>query len=369
MVNKVKISKLPLENIDWEPIVTVLGEANRQLARFDGTLRGIPSPQVLLSPLTTREAVLSSRIEGTQASLGEVLEFEAEQGKSDQEPETEREKDIQEIINYRRAMDHAVEELENRPISLNLIKRLHFILLDSVRGQNKARGEFRKEQNWFGPPGCSIEEATYIPPDWQKAHELMENLEKYIHEDDKDVLVQLAVVHAQFELIHPFWDGNGRVGRMLVPLHLYEKGILSRPMFYVSAYLEANREEYYDRLLNISEKGDWSGWIKFFLSAVREQANENTGKAQEVISLYDAMKTKIVDLTGSKYSIQILDAIFSHPFFTTPLIVQWSGVPKSSVSRIFKTLRENGVLETVREGKGRSPTIMTFPELIEIIEN
>jgi Fic family protein len=244
--------KLPTKSLDWSLLVRFVGQANSALARFDGILQGIVNPNVLLSPLTTQEAVLSSKIEGTQATLEEVLEYEAaprEDGKSE---------DIHEILNYRRAMRMAVDSLKDRPISLNLLKEIQFLLLDSVRGKDKGRGEFRTSQNWIGRPGCKMEEASYVPPPPLQVMEFLDNLEKYVRFDEEDRLVQMAIIHAQFEIIHPFLDGNGRVGRILVPLFLFEKGQLSSPMFYLSTYLEAHREVYYDRLQAISRDGDWT---------------------------------------------------------------------------------------------------------------
>ena len=256
--------KLPISNLSWDRFISKIGEANRNLARYDGTLSAMINPGLLLSPLTTQEAVLSSRIEGTQATLEEVMELEA--GTEKKSPETEREKDVQEIVNYRKALNVATEEMESRPMNLNLIKKIHSVLLNSVRGQYKRRGEYRNKQNWIGSPAGSMEDAKYVPPAPNQIEELMSNLESYIHGEEKDPLVQLAIVHAQFELIHPFLDGNGRVGRILVPLFLNEKEILHEPMFYLSSYLEKNRGEYYARSENISKEDDWEGWINFFLA-------------------------------------------------------------------------------------------------------
>ena len=252
---------LPLQNIDWVKFVNLIGKANAELARYDGILQGIINPHVLLSPLTTKEAVLSSRIEGTQASLVEVFEFEASKQADIQ---TEKQKDIQEIINYRKSMGIAVNWLAKKPITINMIKEVHSILLDSVRGKDKGRGRFRTVQNWIGRPGTSIEQAEYVPPEPMRIMEFLSNFEKYIHYEEKDILVQLAIVHAQFEIIHPFVDGNGRVGRILIPLFLYEKRLLSLPMFYISEYFETNRDEYYDRLKAITSEKRWEEWIEFF---------------------------------------------------------------------------------------------------------
>lgn len=210
--------RLPIERLDWKPFIRFIGPANAALARYDGILQAILNPHILLSPLTTQEAVLSSQIEGTQATIEEVFKFE---GASEAPKEESRRQDITEIMNYRKAMQYALEELKRKPINLNLLHRLHFILLDSVWGQNKARGEFRKIQNWIGKAGFSMEQAIYIPPEQSKVLDYMSNLEKYIHYDEEERLVQLAIIHAQFEIIHPYCDGNGRLGRMLIPLFLF----------------------------------------------------------------------------------------------------------------------------------------------------
>lgn len=358
--------KLPISNLNWETFISKIGEANRNLARYDGTLSAMINPGLLLSPLTTQEAVLSSRIEGTQATLEEVLELEAEAEKKF--PETEREKDVQEIVNYRQALKVATTEMQNRPMSLNMIKKIHSVLLNSVRGQYKMRGKFRDKQNWIGSPAGSMEDAKYIPPVPNQIEQLMTNLESYIHQEEKDPLVQLAIIHAQFELIHPFLDGNGRVGRILVPLFLAEKGILSEPMFYLSSYLEQNRAEYYERLENISKKDEWEGWINFFLMAISNQANLNNEKSLKVLRLYEDMKQRIKEVTRSQYSIQALDALFAKPIFSTPDFIDKSGIPKQSASRIVNQLEDSDILRTIRKHSGRSPALYAFSELVEIIE-
>ena len=266
----------------------------------------------MLSPLTTQEAVLSSKIEGTQATVDEVLEQEAGLIK-----EGEKYKDIQEISNYRLALFQASEHLRGYPIRLGLIREIHKILLNSVRGQNKTPGEFRMDQNWIGKPGCTIEEASFIPPDPVRMHDFLRGWEDYISSNDIDFLLQTAVIHAQFELIHPFKDGNGRIGRILIPLFLFYKKKLSQPMFYLSEYLESHRDEYYQRLRNISEEQDWNGWIAFFLQAITHQAKENGMRVHAIMGLHENMKNKIHEITHSQYSLYLLDAIFYQPIFKT----------------------------------------------------
>ena len=357
--------RLPLDCIDWAAHVSLIGQANAALARYDGTLQSIINPVVLLSPLTTQEAVLSSRIEGTQANMEEVLEYEAA---PDKPVEPAKYDDIQEIINYRRAMGQAVKSLKKRPLCLNLVKELHVILLESARGRNKAPGQFRKVQNYIARPGRSMEEADFVPPSPEKLPAALDNWEKYLQLEEKDVLVQLAIAKAQFEIIHPFLDGNGRLGRMLIPLFLFEKKLLSKPMFYLSEYLEEHRDIYYERLRAISEEKDWNGWIRFFLTAVVEQAEINSDKTRRILALYEKMKQEIPKIIRSQYGVQAIDALFDRPIFRSTEFIARSRIPKESAIRIINVLKETGVIRDIRPGRGRRAAVMIFPELIEITE-
>lgn len=350
---------LPITNFKWDAFIHLIGKANAEIARFDGLLQTIPNPSVLLSPLTTNEAVLSSRIEGTQATLKEVLEFEANPQK-----ETKKYDDIREVINYRRALNEAISEMQKFSLTTRIIKKAHEILLQEVRGENEDRGNFRKQQVFIGKPGADIEKATYIPPTAEKINDLMSNLEKYIHSEDKDVLVQLAVVHAQFEMIHPFMDGNGRVGRMLMPLFLYFKKAISYPSFYLSEYLESYRDEYYSALLDISKNNNWEGWISFFLQAVAEQSKENITKAKRIINLYDQKKQRITELTKSQFSIKILDALFVMPIFQSQDFIKLSKIPKASAFRYIRILEKNGVISSNKKKKNK---LYFFNKLLDIV--
>ncbi len=356
---------LPIDDIDWTSHISRIGKANAALARYDGLLQGIINPEILLSPLIIREAVLSSRIEGTQASLEDVLQFEADES---HKIDNEKRLDIQEIINYRTALKTAVVELEKRPISTNMIRDLHRILLTSVRGRDREPGEIRRIQNYIAPYGTPIGRATFIPPAPDLVPDALTNWENYLHAEEKDPLVQLAVLKAQFELIHPFRDGNGRIGRMLVPLILYNKHILSTPMFYISAYLEHHRDVYYKRLLAVSRENDWNGWIGFFLQALIEQATENNQKATAIIDLYEEMKKDVAEVTHSQYTIQAIDTLFSRPIFNTADFIAESKIPKQSAHRVLRGLTDGGILIVTREAKGKSPTIFRFSRLIAITE-
>jgi Fic family protein len=358
--------KLPIREIAWEQLIPLIGKANRALAHYDGVLYGVPNPSVLLAPLTTQEAVLSSKIEGTQATLGEVLKYEA-----GEEPENEsRRRDIQEVLNYRKALRAAEEELKTRPFHLNLLLRLHEILLDSVRGQNKARGRYRTTQNWIGSTGSPIEQAQFVPPEPEEIAGALDNWEKYYHSEQPDALVQLAIVHAQFEIIHPFLDGNGRLGRILVPIFLYEKKILARPMFYLSSYLEEHRDEYIERLRALDGSGGaWNGWIEFFLRALNEQACKNAAKARAIGDLYEKLKVRVIGLTHSQFAVPLLDRLFERPIFqNSHLRLDGCNPSRQAIHALIRTLREAGILKIVREGSGRRGQVLALTELIHLCE-
>jgi len=357
--------KLPLEKLDWVQFIPLISKANRAMAQYEGILYGVPNPEVLLSPLTTQEAVLSSRIEGTRSTLDEVLRFEA----GEEAGNESRRQDIQEIINYRRALLFAEQAIKKRPFNLNMMLDMHSILLDSVRGRDKGRGYFRKIQNWIGPPGTPIESAEYIPPEPMYIKDHLDNWEKYYHTEEKDPLVHLAILHAQFEIIHPFIDGNGRLGRIIFPLYLFEKGLLSRPMFYLSAYLDANKETYYYHLRILNGPESWNQWIIFFLNALIEQAIDNTKKARGILSLYQEYKEKVLGLTHSLYGIPLLDSFFRTPIFTAPTLMNKKSMPsKQAIMHILKLLREAGILKVIREGSGRRPQVLALANLINLCE-
>jgi Fic family protein len=357
--------KLPITDVDWERLIPLIASANRSLAFFDGVLQRVSNPELLLSPMTTQEAVLSSRIEGTQATLGDVLKFEA----GEKPPEIQRQEDIREIMNYRKALRQAETALKQKPFNLNLLKDLHATLLDSVRGRNMARGRFRTEQNWIGPPGTPIEKAHFVPPEPGLVMECLDNWEKYYHREMPDLLVQLAVLHAQFEIVHPFLDGNGRLGRMIVPIFLYEKKLLLRPMFYLSAYLEEHRDEYVVRLRALGQVDDaWHSWIQFFLTAVEQQATINAEKARSIIALYNRLKEEVIALTHSQFAVPLLDRMFARPVFQISQL-KWKNMPtRPMLNNLITKLKEAGILKVLRHGSGRRGQVLVFTELVNIAE-
>ena len=357
----------PPKYLEWPRLLPLIGPANAAIARYDGVLDGVPNTAVLLSPLTAQEAVLSSRIEGTQATLGEVLEFEAQGELFDES--TPKKADIREVLNYRAALQEAIRLLDTLPLSQRLIREAHRVLMQGVRGHNKAPGEYRRVPNWIGPPGCSIEEARFVPCGAERLPAAMDLWEKYLHAEAPDRLVQLAIAHAEFEAVHPFLDGNGRLGRLMVPIFLYSQKLLSRPNLYVSAYLERNRDEYYERLLAVSRDGDWTGWCEFFLRTVISQAEDNQRRAQDILALYRTRKDWIVEVTKSQYAVRGLDWMFQRPIFKTSDFAETAGIPPQTANRILRQLRDAGLLREIRARSGRRAAILAFRELLNIAED
>lgn len=244
----------------------------------------------------------------------------------------------------------------------------HRTLMAGVRGDDKAPGKYRRIANWIGSPGAGIEAARFIPPGTDRVVPLLSDWERYLHENVQDTLVQLAILHAEFEAIHPFLDGNGRLGRLLVPLFLVYKKLLASPDFYVSAYFEAHRDQYYERLLAVSRDDDWTGWCAFFLKAMTAQARQNEEQAKAIFDLYARRKSWIQTQTHSQYAVQALDWFFAWPIFTTSDFVASSRIPKPTANRIVREVRIAGMLKELRPSSGRTPAILVFPELLNIAE-
>jgi len=356
------------DKLDWPRLVPLIGPANAALARYDGLVAAIPNASVLLSPLTTQEAVLSSKIEGTNVTMGEVLEIEAgADGNVDQPKRDEAE----EVLNYRVALGFASNALRDRPLSPHLLREAHALLLRGVRGRDKNPGAFRDEQNWIGPQGCTIDEASFVPIPQEHLQSGLDTWAAYVADPDQpDPLVQLALIHLEFEAIHPFKNGNGRLGRMIIPLFLMQRGVLSSPSFYMSGYLENRREEYVERMRTVSRAGAWTDWCVFFLEGLIEQARRNQEKAQQIIALNTRMQREVAERTHSQFAGLAVDFIFSRPVFPSPLFIDNAGIPRESAQRILRLLREGDepILRTIRAGSGRRPAILAFPELLNIAE-
>lgn len=297
-------------------VILALSEADRALGELAGIGRTLPNPYLLIRPFLRREAVLSSRIEGTQASLSELFAYEVQQLPLFEARSSAR-SDVLEVANYVRALDHGLGRLNSLPLSLRLIRELHERLMEGVRGRDRTPGEFRRSQNWIGPPGCTLEEATFVPPPVPEMNEALDAFEKHLHAPSQlPPLVELALDHYQFEAIHPFLDGNGRIGRLLITLLLVEKKLLSQPLLYLSAYFEQRRQEYYDRLLAVSQRGDWEGWLTFFLQGVAEQARDAVARSQSLQNLHQRYRAQFQVVRSSAVLLRLIDELFASPAVT-----------------------------------------------------
>ena len=307
---------------------------------------------------------MSSQIEGTQATLSEVFEQEA---KGITREATPKEQDVREIMNYRRALERGVEVLKDRPLTENVIKELHAILLQSVRGHSRGPGEFRRKLVYIGKPGAGIEQATYVPPLPDAIPELMSDLERYIYSEESDVLVQIGIVHYQFEAIHPFEDGNGRIGRLLIFLMFYQKKLLAYPYIYLSEFFEEHRREYYDLLLGVDERGAWEEWLAFFLRGLDLQAREAQETAQKIIHLHETLRQKIRELS-SMYAHEFLDALFVNPFLSFRTIRARSGIKNAqTLSSLIGKFRDAGIITDATPEKRRNK-IYRFDALLELLQ-
>jgi Fic family protein len=342
-------------------LVTQLSDADRALSELAGIARTLPKPHLLIGPFVRREAVLSSRIEGTQASFSDLFFFEAAEQKEKEVP------DVREVANYVRALEYGLLRLKDLPVSLRLLKEIHSKLLEGVRGQSETPGEFRRSQNWIGTPGCRLTEAAYVPPPVQEMNRALDKFEKYLHsESDLPPLVRLALLHYQFEAIHPFLDGNGRIGRLLITLLLCAEGLLTQPLLYLSAFFEKYRDEYYRRLLAVSQRGEWKAWIKYFLKAITVQAQDGIRRSDLLLGLLQKYRNALQEARASALLLQLVDDLFSYPAITTAMAAQKLSVTPRSAQLNIKKLQDAGILEEAT-GKQRN-RIYIAPEIISIIE-
>ncbi len=362
--NPFDLPKLP-PKINYEILVEDIAKAHASIARLDAMLSLVKNPRLLSRTLITKEAVLSSQIEGTQATLSEVFEHEA---KGTEKEDTSKWRDFQEIINYRNALERGVVLLKARPLSENLIKELHSILLRSARGHARGPGEFRRKQVYIGRQGLGIEYASYVPPIPTVIPELFSNLENYIHSsEERDLLVRIAVSHYQFEAIHPFEDGNGRIGRLLISLMLYEKKLLSYPFIYLSEFFEEHRQDYYDLLRGVSEKNAWEEWVSFFLRGLDQQAIKAQGAVKSILDLHAAMEEKILDIS-SIYAHDFLEALFVQPVFTSRTIrILLHAKGYQTVFTLIQKFQTAGIISDITPSQRRNK-IYRFNALNEILK-
>ena len=354
--------KLP-PNIEasWE-LSQKISIADRALSELAGATRTLPNPHLFINSFLRREAVLSSRIEGTQASLSDLFFFEAA-------GEQQKQSDVQEVSNYVKALNYGIERLNEFPLSIRLLCEIHEILMTDVRG-NESRltpGEIRRSQNWIGKPGSSLMDATYVPPPVEEMKNCLGELEKYFHADSHlPPLVRLALIHYQFEAIHPFLDGNGRIGRLLITLLLIKEQLLTQPILYLSAFFERNREKYYELLLSVSQKGTWQEWIEYFLQGVAEESRDAVVRANSVIDLWTNYRQKIQNERHSVSTLTLLDEIIKTPVMTYTKAQKILGVTNRAARQNVDKLVELGLLREITERERYK--IFVASEIILILE-
>jgi len=324
--------------LDWSPeLVAALSRADRLLGRLAGQGARLPNPHLLIRPFVRREAVLSSRIEGTQATLGELLADEAGAATA-RAPE-----DLKEVRNYVVALEKGVARLRKLPLSLRLTRELHRALMTGVRGDSAAPGEFRRIQNWVGPPGAAIANARFVPPPPNELASCLDAWERFLHERELPPLLQAALLHYQFEAIHPFIDGNGRVGRLLVTLFLVERELLPSPLLYLSAFFEATRRDYYDLLTAVSRRGEWEPWILYFLRGIAHQATDALERVERIDALREKWRRRLAS-RQTKTVMALLDRITGNPFVTVNGAAQELGVAFTTAQRAVDALAAHRIL-------------------------
>ena len=347
----------------WTPgLVAALSEADRALGELAGLGRSLPNPHLLIRPFVRREAVLSSRIEGTRASLSDLYTYEAVQ-LALFEPSS----DVHEVYNYVRALEYGLERLRTLPLSLRLIREIHARLMEGVRGERQTPGEFRRSQNWIGPPGSTPNDAPFVPPPVPEMHEALDAFERFLHAHSSlPPLVHLGLIHYQFEAIHPFLDGNGRIGRLLITLLLCAWDLLPEPLLYLSAYFEAKRQTYYDLLLAVSQRGAWEEWLTFFLQGVAAQARDAVVRAKRLQDLHGQYRARFQTARAAARLLQVVDLLFAQPVLTVRQVEVALDVNFSTAQRYVNQLEEAGLLREIT-GQARN-RIYRADEVLAAIE-
>ena len=358
------LGKFPPPALDYRALMPSLLSATAALARYDQMLRGLHNSELFLAPLRGQEAVVSSRMEGTISTLDEILQMEAEYGEDDAGAAQVFRADAIETVLYRRALNTAQEQLEQgRVLSESLLKSVHHQLLSFGRGAQKAPGLYKHQQNYIGQRANRAVSFVPIAPEHLAGG--MQALFALMNDEAMPVLLRTALAHAEFEALHPFEDGNGRLGRMLITLMLWQGGAIAAPHFYVSPYLEDHKDEYLDRLRAVSAQGDWDGWCQFFFRAVEAQAIANLAAAQDIQALYGDMKERFATLLSSKYAIAALDYLFTNPVFSNSRFTREAGIPPQTAARFSRVLLAEGLLQVVREASGQRSAVYRFEPLME----
>ena len=350
----------PALEVDWR-LAEPLAEASRRLGELAGVTRTLPNPHLFVAPFVRREAVLSSRIEGTQASLSDLVKFEVTPSKGAAVG------DVGEVANYVRALDYGLTRLTTLPMSLRLLREIHQRLMKGVGGDHATPGEFRRSQNWIGPPGSSLADATYVPPPVGDMHEALDGFEKFLHAASPlPPLVRLALLHQQFEAIHPFLDGNGRVGRLLITLLLCEWQLLPEPVLYLSAFFERRRQEYYGHLLAVNQRGAWRDWILYFLEGISTEAHDGIRRSQRLLDLRQTYRRALETARAPGLSLRLVDHLFTAPSTSVRHAAKFLGVTRRSAELTIGKLAQAGILE---EATGRKrDRVFVARNILRILE-
>jgi Fic family protein len=358
-------NKFPPESLDYGQFVEPLIKATDAVARYDQMLKNMHNSEILLAPLRNQEAVISSRMEGTVSTMDEILKYEADHDAETGDTAKVRSEVIETIL-YQRALRATQKAMaDGYPLSQSLIKGIHQRLLSFGRGASKSPGQFKNEQNYLADK--LKRKILFIPINPEKLQEGLDKLFEYIDKSTHPALVKTGITHIEFEALHPFKDGNGRIGRMLITLMLWASGTISAPHFYISGYLEDNKDLYIETMRKVSERGDWESWCFFFLGAVEQQAIRNLSIAEDIRTLYEEMKTVFSDALSSKWSVNALDFVFTNPVFRNNKFTANSGIPTASAARFTRVLLEKNLILPLEEASGRRPALYAFEPLIELV--
>lgn len=357
--------QFPPEQLDYTAFLEALIKATDATARYDQMLKKMHNSEIFLAPLRNQEAVISSRMEGTISTMDEILKYEADyEDGTDAAPNVRLE--VIETVLYQRALKAAQIALnEGYPLSQSMIKTIHQRLLSLGRGAAKSPGEFKTEQNYLADR--NKRKILFIPIRPEKLQDGLDALFEFIIENEQPALIKAAMAHIEFEALRPFKDGNGRIGRMLITLMLWQSGTISAPHFYVSSYFEENKDQYIDTMRRVSETGQWSEWCAFFLGAIEQQAIRNLSIAEDISELYEEMKHVFSDILSSKWSVTALDFVFTNPVFRNNKFTSKSGIPAASAARFTRSLLDEGIIQTIEEASGRRPALYSFEPLMNLV--
>ena len=358
-------NQFPPQNLDINKFIHELLQATCALAKYDQMLKGIHNSEILLAPLRNQEAVISSRMEGTISTMDEILKYTADENGDEANVKNYR-SDVIETILYQRALLNAQHAMiDGYRLSSSMIKTIHQQLLSFGRGTQKSPGKFKVEQNYLADRLKN--QILFIPISPEKLSEGLDLMFEYIENHSDPILIKTAVMHLEFEALHPFEDGNGRIGRMLITLLLWSKGLISQPHFYISGYLEENKNLYIDTMRNVSETGNWNDWCSFFLKAVESQANKNLQIAEDIQLLYEEMKQVFTEKLSSKWCINALDYIFTNPIFRNNNFTSKSGIPSATAQRFTRILIDEGLITSLEEASGRRSALYSFELLMKLV--